>query len=236
LTPEEVAGTERTRDKAEGRNGAKPAEDDELSRVGCLNHIGGVFFIPAVSQEPIATQQTNMETPGSMTRSSPGTDEEGSWSSEREAGDASAVPKLSAVQRYRVEKVIQTFWDVMNKNWRCYARKRAVVSGNAGASSASGSSQQSSSRTSNAIVPPQKNFGKRPANGDERDDEVPPPKRNRNDSKQPTDAAEKIKLSCPYRSATDGSIMFTTIVLVPYLAFLTSQESSMPSSPTDLQI
>lgn len=145
-----------------------------------------------------AGTETSTELAGSMTRSSSGTDEEDSWSSEEET--TPVIPKLSGDQRNHVERVMETFWDVMNKNWRSYVRERTKVSGDTGASSANGNSQRtSSSGTSTLLLPWQKNLGKRPANDDEKDNEERPPKRNRNDSNNPIDTPEKIKLSCPYR-------------------------------------
>jgi hypothetical protein len=94
---------------------------------------------------------------------------------------------------------METFWDVMNKNWRSYVRERTKVSGDTGASSADGSSQQTPSGTSTVPVPLPKSLGKRPVNDDEKNNEERPPKRNRNDSNNPIDISEKIKLSCPYR-------------------------------------
>ena len=144
-----------------------------------------------------ADTETNIEIIGGITRSSSGTDEEDIWSSEEEA--TPEAPKLSGDQRNSVERVMETFWDVMNKNWRSYVRERTTASSAAGASSADRSSQQTSSGASTALHPSQKSLGKRLANDDARDNEERPPKRHRNDSTNKTDASERIKLSCPYR-------------------------------------
>jgi hypothetical protein len=94
---------------------------------------------------------------------------------------------------------METFWDVMNKNWRSYVRERTAASEAANASSAAGNSQETSLGASTALAPSQKNLGKRPADDNQRDDEERPPKRSRNDPNSARDHLEKIKLSCPYR-------------------------------------
>jgi hypothetical protein len=144
-----------------------------------------------------AGTKTSIELFGSITRSNSGTDEEESWWSEEET--TSQVLKLSGDQRNYVKRVMETFWDVMNKNWRSYVRERTAASGAANASSAAGNSQETSLGASTALAPSQKSLGKRAADDDERDDEERPPKRSRNNPNSTTDPLEKIKLSCPYR-------------------------------------
>jgi hypothetical protein len=136
----------------------------------------------------------------SRTRSNLGTDEEDSWSSEFEEDAIPKPPTLTGDQRKRVEQVMETFWDVMNKNWKYHIYEKTRNPGEAGASSiANESTSRTTSRNSTLPVPSQKSLGKRPASDDERDNEERQPKRNRDNSNLPADTSEKIKYSCPYR-------------------------------------
>jgi hypothetical protein len=136
----------------------------------------------------------------SRTRSNLGTDEEDSWSSEFEENITPKPPTLTGDQRNRVEQVMETFWDVMNKNWKYRIYEKTRNPGEAGASSTTNeTTSQTTSGTSSLLIPSQKSLGKRPANDDERDNEERQPKRNRDDSNLSADASEKIKYSCPYR-------------------------------------
>ncbi|KAE8444956.1 hypothetical protein EG329_014083 [Mollisiaceae sp. DMI_Dod_QoI] len=127
-----------------------------------------------------------------------GTEEGDSWSSEDEG--TTPLPKLTEDQRNHVERVMETFWNVMNKNWKFYLLERTRNPG-AGASSANGNIPHTGSGASAIPAPSLKSLGKRPINdnGNERENEERPLKRNRDKSNLPADALEKIKYSCPYR-------------------------------------
>jgi hypothetical protein len=136
----------------------------------------------------------------SRTRSNLGTDEEDGWSSEFEEDVTPKPPTLTGDQRNRVEQVMETFWDLMNKSWKYRIYEMTRNPGEAGASSTTNESTfLTNSGTFSLLIPSQKSLGKRPANDDERDNEERQPKRNRDDSNLPADASEKIKYSCPYR-------------------------------------
>jgi hypothetical protein len=136
----------------------------------------------------------------SRTRSNLGTDEEDGWSSEFEEDVTPKPPTLTGDQRNRVEQVMETFWDLMNKSWKYRIYGMTRNPGEAGASSTTNESTfLTNSGTFSLLIPSQKSLGKRPANDDERDNEERQPKRNRDDSNLPADASEKIKYSCPYR-------------------------------------
>lgn len=136
----------------------------------------------------------------SRTRSNLETEEEDSWSSEFEEDATPKPPTLTGDRRNRVEQVMETFWDLMNKSWKYRIYEMTRNPGEAGASSITNeSASQTTSATSSLLIPSQKSLGKRPANDDERDNEERQPKRNRDNSNLSADASEKIKYSCPYR-------------------------------------
>ena len=158
-----------------------------------------VAFI-ATPRSMSADMENGTDSIRSRTRSNLGTDEEDSWSSEFEEDVTPEPLTLTGDQRNRVEQVMETFWDLMNKNWKYLIHKKTRNPGEAGVSSTTNdTTSQTSSGTSSLLLPSQKSLGKRPANDDERDNEERQPKRNRDDSNLSADASEKIRYSCPYR-------------------------------------
>jgi len=153
----------------------------------------------ATARSRSADEEEGVGSVRSRTRSNLGTDED-SWSSEFEEDVTPNLPTLTGDQRNRVEQVMETFWDVMNKNWKYRINEKTRNPGEAGAScTTNATTSQTTSGTSSLLIPSQKSLGKRPANNDERDNEERQPKRNRDDSNLSADASEKIKYSCPYR-------------------------------------
>lgn len=124
-----------------------------------------------------------------------GTDDEDNWSSE----DDSTVStlSLSGDQREQVERVMETFWDMMNRNWKDHLQKKTQTSQDESGSSASGTGGKIAHKTSSFASA--SSLGKRPASDNEKENEERPPKRIRAELNIPADVIERIKLSCPYR-------------------------------------
>jgi hypothetical protein len=136
----------------------------------------------------------------SGTRSNLEIEEEDSWSSELDENIPQKPHILTGDRRNRVEQVMETFWEVMNKSWKHRIYEMTRTPGETGSSRiTNGSASQSTEASSSLIGPSQKSLGKRPASNNEKDNEERQPKRNRDDSNVPADASEKIKYACPYR-------------------------------------
>ena len=182
---------------ARGRNFTRSRSLSQTRSAGSNESIVAFMTTP---RSKSADTEEGTDSIRSRTRSNLGTDEEDSWSSEFDEDVTPKPPTLTGDQRNRVEEVMETFWDVMNKNWKYHIYETTRNPGEAGASSTTNeTTSQTTSATSSLLIPSQKSLGKRPANDDERDNEERQPKRNRDDSNLSADASEKIKYSCPYR-------------------------------------
>lgn len=144
-----------------------------------------------------AGAERSVDLAGVEMRATFGTDDEDSWSSEDDS--TASTLSLSGDQRQQVERVMETFWDMMNRNWKDHLKKKTQNSHEASGSSASGTSGKITHETSGFLSASKTSLGKRPTSDNEKENEERPPKRIRAGLDIPADAIERIKLSCPYR-------------------------------------